>query len=64
MLRNFLSAGTGVGVGLAGMRERVREQGGRFDIQSGKTGTTITITMPAVAPKDAGSELASAASAD
>jgi len=64
MLRNFLSAGTGVGVGLAGMRERVREQGGRFDIQSGKTGTTITVTMPAVAPKDAGSELASAASAD
>jgi signal transduction histidine kinase len=49
---------------LAGMRERVREQGGRFDIQSGKTGTTITVTMPAVAPKDAGSELASAASAD
>jgi two-component system, NarL family, sensor kinase len=64
MLRNFLSAGTDVGVGLAGMRERVREQGGRFDIHSDKTGTTITVTMPAVAPKDAGSELASAASAD
>jgi signal transduction histidine kinase len=64
MLTNFLSTGTNVGVGLAGMRERVREQGGRFDIQSDKTGTTITVTMPIVTPKAAGNELASAASAD
>jgi signal transduction histidine kinase len=64
MLSNFLSAGTNVGVGLAGMRERVREQGGRFDIQSDKTGTVITVTMPIVTPKAAGNELASAASAD
>jgi two-component system NarL family sensor kinase len=64
MLTNFLSTGTNVGVGLAGMRERVREQGGRFDIQSDKTGTTITVTIPIVTPKAAGNELASAASAD
>jgi signal transduction histidine kinase len=64
MLTNFLSTGTNVGVGLAGMRERVREQSGRFDIQSDKTGTTITVTMPIVTPKAAGSELPSAASAD
>ncbi len=64
MLTNFLSTGTNVGVGLAGMRERVREQGGRFDIQSDKTGTTITVTMPTVTPKVSGNELASAASAD
>jgi signal transduction histidine kinase len=64
MLTNFLATGTNVGVGLAGMRERVREQGGRFDIQSDKTGTTITVTMPIVTPKAAGNELASAASAD
>jgi signal transduction histidine kinase len=64
MLTNFLKTGADVGVGLAGMRERVREQGGRFDIQSDKTGTTITVTMPIVAPKAEGSELASAASAD
>jgi signal transduction histidine kinase len=64
MLANFLSTGTDVGVGLAGMRERVREQGGRFEIQSDKNGTTITVTMPIVAPKVAGNELASAASAD
>jgi signal transduction histidine kinase len=64
MLANFLKSGTDVGVGLAGMRERVREQGGRFDIQSDKTGTTITVTMPIVTPKPEGSELASATSAD
>jgi len=64
MLANFLGTGTDVGVGLAGMRERVREQGGRFDIQSDKTGTTITVTMPIVAAKSKGSKLASAASAD
>ena len=64
MLTNFLATGTNVGVGLAGMRERVREQSGRFDIQSDKTGTTITVTMPIVTPKAAGNELASAASAD
>jgi signal transduction histidine kinase len=64
MLANFLSTGTEVGVGLAGMRERVREQGGRFDIQSDKNGTTITVTMPIVAAKAAGNELASAASTD
>jgi signal transduction histidine kinase len=64
MLTNFLSTGTNVGVGLAGMRERVREQGGRFDIQSDKAGTTVTVTMPAVVPKVTGDELASAASAD
>jgi len=63
-LANFLIAGTNVGVGLAGMRERVREQGGRFDIRSDKTGTTITVTMPVVDPKDAASELASAPSTD
>jgi signal transduction histidine kinase len=64
MLANFLIAGTNVGVGLAGMRERVREQGGRFDIRSDKTGTTITVTMPVVDPKVAASELASAPSTD
>jgi signal transduction histidine kinase len=64
MLTNFLSTGTNVGVGLAGMRERVREQGGRFDIQSDKTGTTITVTMPVAAPKATDNEVASTPSAD
>jgi signal transduction histidine kinase len=46
MLQNFMATGTNVGVGLAGMRERVREQGGQFDIQSDRNGTTITVIMP------------------
>jgi signal transduction histidine kinase len=45
-LEGFLRTGGNVGVGLAGMRERVREQGGHFDIQSDRNGTTITVVMP------------------
>jgi signal transduction histidine kinase len=51
MLDNFMRTGGNVGVGLAGMRERVREQGGQFDIQSDRNGTTITVIMP-VAPAE------------
>jgi signal transduction histidine kinase len=50
-LRHFRSTGTRVGVGLAGMRERVREQGGQLDIQSSPTGTTVSVTLP-VTPTD------------
>jgi two-component system, NarL family, sensor kinase len=34
------------GVGLAGMRERVRELGGQFDIRSDSTGTTVRVSIP------------------
>jgi PAS domain S-box-containing protein len=34
------------GVGIQGMRERVRQLGGVFEIQSGKDGTTILATVP------------------
>jgi signal transduction histidine kinase len=37
---------TKVGVGIAGMRERVRELGGEFKIVSTLGGTTISATMP------------------
>lgn len=46
MLDRFLTAGTDVGVGLAGMRARVREQGGNLNIISGPAGTQIIATMP------------------
>jgi signal transduction histidine kinase len=49
-LENFLSKGTRVGVGLAGMRERVREQGGQFEIRSDARGTLIEVTLPRTAP--------------
>ncbi len=48
-LENFLRKGTRVGVGLAGMRERVREQGGQFDIRSDAQGTLIEVTLPRTA---------------
>jgi signal transduction histidine kinase len=37
------------GVGLSGMRERVRELGGTLEIQSSREGTTVTATFPASA---------------
>ena len=45
-LEHFLKDGTHVGVGLAGMQERVREQGGTFMIRSDETGTTIEVSIP------------------
>jgi signal transduction histidine kinase len=35
-----------MGVGIQGMRERVRQLKGRFELQSGKAGTTVTATLP------------------
>jgi signal transduction histidine kinase len=50
-LQQFRTNGGRVGVGLAGMRERVREQGGHFDVQSSSFGTTITVRIPATDSK-------------
>ena len=57
ILENFRLTGTDVGVGLAGMRERVREQGGHFEIHSDRSGTIISVTMP-ITPAIPGPELA------
>ncbi len=35
-----------MGVGLAGMRERARQFGGRLEIQSGDPGTTVKVILP------------------
>ncbi len=35
-----------IGVGLAGMRERLKQLGGRLEIKSGPQGTTVTTTLP------------------
>jgi signal transduction histidine kinase len=34
------------GVGIAGMRERIRDMGGLFEVRSGVKGTTIAVRMP------------------
>jgi PAS domain S-box-containing protein len=44
--KRILSAGNRTGVGVQGMRERVRQLGGRLNIDSGPRGTTITATLP------------------
>jgi signal transduction histidine kinase len=49
LLRRFFATGAHVGVGLAGMRERVREQGGHLDIESKGQGTTVIVRIPAAA---------------
>jgi signal transduction histidine kinase len=46
VLQQFLNSGTNVGVGLAGMSERVRDQGGQLDIQSDSSGALISVTVP------------------
>ena len=45
-LNALASAGVSLGVGIAGMRERVRQLGGTLDISSSAGGTTITTHMP------------------
>lgn len=42
--------GSNLGVGLAGMRERVRERNGQFEIRSDAAGTLISATLPIVVP--------------
>jgi signal transduction histidine kinase len=41
-----MPAGTRPGVGIAGMRERIRQMKGQFDIHSTPSGTTIQATVP------------------
>ncbi len=45
LLEHFRLSGSHTGVGLAGMRERAREQGGHLDIESNGDGTTVTVQM-------------------
>jgi signal transduction histidine kinase len=41
-----LATGGAMGVGLRGMRERVKQLGGKMEIRSGPTGTVITAILP------------------
>jgi PAS domain S-box-containing protein len=51
-LERFRNSGTGVGVGLAGIRERVSELGGAMEIDSTAGGTTVSVTVPASTTTD------------
>lgn len=46
VLAQFRATGGRVGVGLAGMRERVREQNGMIDIESDSRGTVVLVRLP------------------
>ncbi|MGH9344030.1 MAG: PAS domain S-box protein [Terriglobia bacterium] len=46
VLQSRERADANVGVGLAGMEERIRQLGGRLRIDSGNQGTTITVSIP------------------
>ncbi len=41
-----LESGVTLGVGVSGMRERVRQFGGKLEIRSGGTGTTVLVAVP------------------
>jgi signal transduction histidine kinase len=45
-LEKFIQAGAEVGVGLGGMRERVRDLGGKLELLSEGKGTTVKVTLP------------------
>lgn len=47
-LQLFRNSSGGVGVGLAGMRERVRDLNGQLEISSGLSGSTVLVTIPIV----------------
>jgi signal transduction histidine kinase len=52
VIDRFQRTGTGSGVGLAGIRERIKELGGDFTICSSSSGTTLRSIVPL--PLDAG----------
>ena len=45
-LRGFHARRARVGVGLAGMRERVAEVGGKLELKSDSNGTTVRVRVP------------------
>jgi signal transduction histidine kinase len=49
-LSRFVKSGTAGGVGLAGMRERIREIGGNLQIESNSEGTHVTVSVPSARP--------------
>jgi len=40
-----LKLGEYIGVGIASMRERAKQLGGRFEVESGRQGTTVRVIL-------------------
>jgi PAS domain S-box-containing protein len=45
ILKGFKTSGNGVGVGLAGIRERLREVDGKLDLSSSRDGTVLRVSL-------------------
>lgn len=50
----FQRKGRNCGVGLAGMRERVNDLGGQFEIKSSRDGTVVSVSIPVPAQEQTG----------
>jgi PAS domain S-box-containing protein len=46
LIQGFGTNGRNVGVGLTGMRERINDLGGKFEVQSDTKGTAIVVAVP------------------
>ena len=46
VLSHFRATGAGTGVGIAGIRERVRELGGKLTLESNSSGTLVRVAVP------------------
>jgi PAS domain S-box-containing protein len=53
ILQSFKLSGNGVGVGLAGIRERLREVDGTFDVSSSTEGTILRVSLLATNTREA-----------
>jgi PAS domain S-box-containing protein len=56
-IQSKISSGEGFGVGLRGMRERIRQFGGRMDISSAHDGTRLRVELPISNLGDTGGQL-------
>lgn len=52
LLSRFRATGEGMGVGLAGIGERVRELGGKLQLESGDRGTLLRVTIPVTVQRE------------
>jgi signal transduction histidine kinase len=46
LLEQFYKTGSGMGVGIAGIQERVRELRGKLTLESDSTGTLVRVALP------------------